>query len=427
VLKKLQAVALATAGFSVLAACSSGGGNSSAGQKINTSEDIKGQTITVLMPPWADLPQSLLDDFTKQTGVKVKYTVAQWDAIRDKISVAGAAQSQLADVVEFDWSWTGMYGQAGWFVPLEKNLDTSDMSNNEAFSINGHMYGACYNNDFRSFQYNQKMFQQAGISSPPKTFDEVVQDAKILKAKGVSKYPLAFPLQSEETTSMTWYLMVLAMGGQLFDDKGAPAFEDPSSPGYKALQFYMDGLKNGLINPADTSMSDTQEGDAWRAGGAAITYAAPGDFVSNDDPSMSKVVGQVKPMLVPGTDGPGASYGLPEGLGVMSTSEHKAAALAFINWWEQPSTLQKIYDKIGLLPCRKPVFESLVKDGKLNGGDVLLKQQDYVKPLFPNGAPPWYGKFSTNVSSLINAAAKGDMSVDEAIHQMADTARQLTQ
>jgi multiple sugar transport system substrate-binding protein len=174
-------------------------------------------------------------------------------------------------------------------------------------------------------------------------------------------------------------------------------------------------------------MSDAQEGDNWRAGGAAITYAAPGDFVSNDDPSMSKVVGQVKPMLVPGTDGPGASYGLPEGLGVLNTSDHKAAAIAFIKWWEQPSTLQTIYDKIGLLPCRKPVFESLVKDGKLNGGNVLLKQLDYVKPLFPNGAPAWYGKFSTNVSSLINAAAKGDMSVDEAIHQMADTARQLTQ
>jgi hypothetical protein len=35
------------------------------------SPDISGQTIDVLMPPWAALPQSLLDDFTAKTGVKV--------------------------------------------------------------------------------------------------------------------------------------------------------------------------------------------------------------------------------------------------------------------------------------------------------------------------------------------------------------------
>jgi hypothetical protein len=30
--------------------------------------DISGQTIDVLMPPWAALPQSLLDDFTAKTA-----------------------------------------------------------------------------------------------------------------------------------------------------------------------------------------------------------------------------------------------------------------------------------------------------------------------------------------------------------------------
>ena len=378
------------------------------------------------MPPWANVPQAMLDAFTAKTGVNVTYTIAEWDAIRDKIAVAGAANSELADVTEFDWSWTGQYGRAGWFEPLENLMDTSDMTNNEAFTLDGHLYGACYNNDFRLFQYNQKMFQVAGISEPPKTFDEVLQDARTIKSKGIVKYPILLPLESAESTSMTWYLIVLAMGGQLVDANGQPQFEDPSSGGYKALQFYADALKEGLIDPAMTAMSNDQQGDYWRAGNAAINYAAPGDLVANDDPAQSKIVGQVKAMLVPGVDGPGPSYGQPEGLGIMSNSTHKDAALAFINWWEQPDTLVGIYDSIGLLPCRPSVFQTLVSDNKLAGGDVLVQEQAYVAPLFPNGAPEWYSKFSTEVSSLINAMAKGNMTVDQAIKQMADTMRSLS-
>jgi multiple sugar transport system substrate-binding protein len=388
--------------------------------------DISGQTIDVLMPPWANISQDLLDAFTQQTGVTVNYTIAEWDAIRDKIAVAGAANSHLADVAEFDWSWTGQYGKAGWFEPLNGIFDATDMSNNDAFSLNGNLYGACYNNDFRLYQYNAKMFEAAGISGPPATFDELLTDARTLKSKGVVEYPLLLPLESEESTSMTWYLNVLAFGGQIVDANGQPQFEDPSSGGYQSLAFYISALNEGLIDPAMESMSNEQQGEYWRAGHAAITYAAPGDFVSNEDPSQSQIVGQVKAMLVPGVSGPGPSYGQPEAIGIMSNTEHKDAALAFVSWWEQPDTLLKIYDEIGLLPCRPSVFKSLVDDGKLLGGDVLLNELNYVSPLFPSGAPEWYSAFSTEVSSDINAAAKGNMTVDQAIKAMADKMRSLS-
>jgi multiple sugar transport system substrate-binding protein len=397
------------------------------GQSASAGPDISGQTINVLMPPWANLPQELLDEFTAETGVKLNYTVAEWDAIRDKIAVAGAAGSELADVTEFDWSWTGQYGRTGWFEPLEGRIDTSDMVNNGAFTLGDHLYGACYNNDYRIYLYNAKMFADAGIAEPPKTFDELLADAKTLKEKGIVEYPLLFPLRAGEDTSMTWYLNVLAQGGQLVDANGQPQFEDPSSGGYKALKFYIDALAAGLIDPAVTAFSSNgQLLDYFLAGKSAITYGAPSDLVAAEDPAASKVVGQIKPMLVPGVSGPGPSYGQPEALGVMSNSQHKDAALAFIDWWEKPETLLKIYDAAGLLPCRQGVLSTLQQEGKLAGGDVLVEELKYVAPLFPGGAPTWYSQFSTEASSLINSAAKGDITVDDAIKQMADTMRSLS-
>ncbi len=130
-------------------------------------------------------------------------------------------------------------------------------------------------------------------------------------------------------------------------------------------------------------------------------------------------------MLVPGLSGPGATFGLPEGLGVMTTSTHQDAALAFLDWWEQPDTLLAIQKATGLLPCSTDAVKTLVDQGKLAGGDAINQELQHVAPLFPQGAPPWYGDFSTKAAALINAAASGGMSVQDALNQLAQEAQKL--
>ena len=51
--------------------------------------------------------------------------------------------------------------------------------------------------------------------------------------------------------------------------------------------------------------------------------------------------------------GPGGSFGLPEGLSIPVTAKHKAAAAAFIEWWEQPKNAIAIYKTQGSLPVRR--------------------------------------------------------------------------
>ncbi len=300
------------------------------------SADISGQTIDVLMPPWADLPQALLYDFTAKTGVKVNYTVAEWDAIRDKIAVAGAANSKLADVTEFDWSWTGQYGKAGWFEPLEDKIDTSDLTNNDAFTLVGHLYGACYNNDFRLFQYNKKMFDEAGITSPPAIYDELLGDARTLKSKGIVEYPLLFPLQS----------------GRFHLDDVLPQPPGPRRPAPgRGRQAGLRGSKLGwiqgprVLHPGTAGRPDRSRDDlnGERRAGRLLAcrqgcghLRAPGDLVNNEDPQQSKVVGQVQPMLVPGLPGPGPSYGQPEAIGIMSNSSTRTPRSRSSNGGSRP-------------------------------------------------------------------------------------------
>src|SRR5690349_16311322 len=422
-------IGLATAALTLAAACGGSDSGSSGGAGGASSESIRGQTITVLVP--YAMPQSLLDRFTAQTGVKVNYVRTGWDATHNKLLVANQAKSYIADVAEFDWSFTGQFAGAQWVEPLEGLVDAKTLadlkSTDAAFMSGGKTYAACYSNDFRVSMYNTAMFKKAGIDKFPATFDELATDVQKLKASGV-QYPLSIPMAATEGGVTPWYLLTLAMGGQLFDENNKPIFSSPDSEGYKALQWEVDAVKNGWVSPGAVSMDDSVAFNKFTAGENAIVLATgPGNMPTANDPSQSSIAGKAALGLVPGNDGPGGSFGLPEGLSIPVTAKHKAAAAAFIEWWERPENAIAIYKTQGSLPCGASTIKQLAASGELQGGSVLNQELTHVGPLFPQGAPIWYSQFSSDAQGLLNAAVKGQMSVSDALNQLADKAAARTQ
>ena len=53
---------------------------------------------------------------------------------------------------------------------------------------------------------------------------------------------------------------------------------------------------------------------------------------------------------------------------------------------------------------------------------MLAQELTHVQPLFPQGAPVWYSEFSSDAQGLLNAAFKGQMSVGDALSQLASKA-----
>jgi multiple sugar transport system substrate-binding protein len=410
----------AMAGLTVLAVAGSSGAASK-----RPAENIRGQTINVLVP--YRIPPEVISSFTKATGVKVNYVVTGWDATHSKLVVANTARTYIADVAEFDWSFTGQFAGAKWVEPLDgllpKPLLSDLASTDAAFKAGGKTYAACFSNDFRISIYNKKMFAKAGITAFPKTLTALGQAAAKLKASGV-QYPLSIPMGATEGGVTPWYLLTLANGGQLFDSSFNPNFQKPGSAGFKALQWEALAVKKGWVSPGAVSLDDAAAFDKFTAGQTAIVLATgPGNLVTANDPKESSIAGQAAAALVPGVTGPGASFGLPEGLSIPVTAKHKAAAAAFIEWWQKPANAISIYNKEGNLPCGSSVIKQLAAKGKLAGGNVLANELKLVKPLFPQGAPVWYSQFSSDAQGLLNAAVKGQMSVPDALSQLAAKAK----
>ena len=394
------------------------------------AKPLAGKSITVLLPS----PQAanIAADFEKATGIHVDMQTLSWDDIRPKLVTALIAGTAPADVTEFDWSWTGQFNAAGWYLPLQDTIDkdtVADIGVAKIFTVDGNLLGVPYTNDFRVMLVNKKQFADAGITKMPTTLDELVADAKQIKAKGDVKYPIGLPLSPTEGASTSWYLLTKAFGGDLFDKDFKPLFLTPDSAGYKAMALEAQLLKDGLVDPASTGLKDSEINDTMFAKGltSIMISGEPGRLGQMNDPAQSSVAGQVIAIVVPTASGVTRSYGLPEALGIPKVSQNQEAAIAFVKWFTSKEFQIQNYAN-GVLPTRTSALSDLNTAGKLQSGDALVAQSKVVEPLFAQGTPTWYPQFSSAVNTAINGVAKGQITVDQAMQNIANaTQKAMTQ
>lgn len=382
--------------------------------------------LSVLLPPWGTLPKELTDKFAADQGVALDAETLGWDDILTKIVTSSVAGAAPADATEVDWSWVGRFGAANWYVPLEDKIDpqiVADIPTASIFRYSGHLQGVTYSNDFRVLIYNKAHLAKVNIAAAPKTPDELIADAKAVKAAKVAEFPIGLPLSATEGTSTAWYLLTKVFGGDLFDKDFKPLFTDPSSAGYRALNFEITALKSGLIDPAATGLKDVDVQELFKGGKITFDVAGwAGNMAVYGDATKSQVASDVAAALMPSTVGKARTLGLPEAVGIPVKAGNSRSAAAFIAWLTKPENEIVLYDQLGDMPARLSVLKQLNDSGKLKDGNVLLAQAALVEPLFAQGTPGWYPVFSTAASSIINQAAKGQVTVDQAVAEIAKAA-----
>lgn len=424
---------LATAAL-VLSACSGGGSTPNESMKaspgaVNTA--YKGTTINVMLPPWGAWPKADLQKFTAETGIQVKMNTLAWDSIHDKVVTSEAGGQAPADVVEMDWTWVSQFGAAGWFADLNKYLSPSEVKNSigaNLFVSKGKQIGLPYSLDFRGSLVNMTMFKKAGIDSPPTTWAEVVQDSAKLQQSGIA-HPVGLPLKILEGTSTPWYALVRGSNGQILDSSGDPqmAGGDQSA---KALDLIHTLYAKGYVDPGSIGLSDQQVGDNFNAGKSAMIIAAgPGGPAQAKDPKVSSVShDDIEFVHLPGMqNATGPVVGLEEALAIPENSKQKGAAAMFISWWMKTPQLLSAYSApdMGLLPTTQAGLQELDKQGKLLSSKAILEMVPQIQPIFPGGAPTWYGKFSASAAQVIQAVALGKETPSQGVTKLTATAKSL--
>ena len=434
--KRAAAIALSAGLVTLAAACGSSSPSAAgSGSSSGSSDSI---TVAVAYPA---PPAALLDQFTKQTGIKVNWVNIGWDNLQTKIAAAAAANTYFADAADVDWSKVGEYQKTGWFYPLNQYISpaslSSDMPQLKTFESNGQLVGMPFDSSFLVTTVNQKDFAKAGITTMPTTLSAWTADLKqVGKANGMAN-PLDIQFAAAEGLSTCWYQMTAAFGGSVLTAQDDPAFTSPSSPGYQAMSWMVNAYKSGLVPAANINTTDyqgfTTEMAKNRVAAAMCDYSGSVASIYNV-PSSSSVVNDVEYIPTPGATGAGQNVANPDGIGIPKTARNVAGAVKFIQWFTQTENqalwagLKGSSDVVSTfpMPARLTSFDLMIKANDVEQAaplDAILKA--HAQAPFPNGAPPWYVQFSAAVQTNIHEAAAGQETVAQAVSAIASQVSSL--
>ena len=147
-------------------------------------------------------------------NVTIKLTVLENEAFKTKLSTTAAA-----DYPDLFQSWGGgimaAQADAGLLKDITADIaDWKDTINPGAMSIydyNGKQYGVPWDMGMIGFWYNKALFEQAGITAPPATWDEYLAAVEKLRAAGID--PLAIAGKDKWPSMHLWTYLVLRNGG----------------------------------------------------------------------------------------------------------------------------------------------------------------------------------------------------------------------
>lgn len=157
-----------------------------------------------------DALDALAAKYEKETGVKVKFELfSPSDAYSQKV-VAAAQAHVLPDIYGIldKKSIIASFIKAGYVADLtpafqandgaweksmfEKALASNRFEEGNVDGVTPGIYGVPLDVTNIQMLYNKKLLQKAGISAPPKTFDEFIADIEILKRTGVPAFVSGF-------------------------------------------------------------------------------------------------------------------------------------------------------------------------------------------------------------------------------------------
>ncbi|MEA3146829.1 MAG: multiple sugar transport system substrate-binding protein [Verrucomicrobiota bacterium] len=148
------------------------------GTVVPSRAQSAGKSITVGMEagsPYEKFYKALAPQFTAQTGISVNILGVPHDSMHQQFLLDGLAGTGSYDVYEADQPWVPEFAQRKFIVNLnDKIKDRQDFVGNtlETVSYKGNIYALPFIVHNIVMYYRTDLFEQAGISAPPATWDE---------------------------------------------------------------------------------------------------------------------------------------------------------------------------------------------------------------------------------------------------------------
>jgi multiple sugar transport system substrate-binding protein len=398
----------------LLAACGSddkGGGGGSGGGSVDTGatdgakvidlkteEGAKGDvTYCTGKDTSGDLIAGIKTFNEKNPGITAKLLEfpTSADAQRAQFTQRQKAKSGDCDVFEEDVVWTAEFASQKWLLDLtpyiEKRKAEFVPSTLESVHFEDKYWGAPRSTDAGFLYYRTDQ-----VDSVPATWQEVYDQAS--KADGI-----VYQGASYEGLTVNFLELAFAAGGKVLSDDGKKS-EIDSPANLKALQFMVDGIKNGAAPKAVATYMEQEANDSFQAGRATFMRQWPYAYAL-DNAKGSKVKDKFKVVPYPEFEG-GGKAGILGGhnMVVSAYSKNPGAALKLIDYFTGPEVMKLAATKYSKAPTLVATYEDADVKKALPFLDELKAQVEQSKS---RPVSPVYTQISQAIYKNVNEALSG--------------------
>jgi multiple sugar transport system substrate-binding protein len=422
-----------------LAAC---GSSTSTSGAASSSKSNVGVTLTY----WASNQGSSLDNdkqvltpelnkFTKATGIKVNLQVIPWTNLLNQV-MAATTSGKGPDVVNIGNTWSSSIQATGAFMPWDSAALTTVGGKSRflagsmaATGVAGQapvalpLYSLAY-----ALYYNKKQFAAAGISGPPKTWDQFVADGK--KLTTAAHWALSLEGGSKTENIHNAFTFSQQQGGSFFDSSGKPTFNTPQN--VAAIKQYLDFMQTDkIVNPSDAQYSNGTEALKDFATGTTSMVFWQATQGSLNKLGMNPNDIGVAPLPLPAAPPVGGksvtSMVAGINLGIFKNTANQSAAIQFVKFMTSTPEQQVLNNAYGSLPSVTAAYS----DPAFQTPNVKVFQQILSTTAEPMPQVAAENQFETLVGTAMtglfaNAATGKPVTSDQIATALAAAQQQVT-
>ncbi|MBI5160277.1 MAG: extracellular solute-binding protein [Micrococcales bacterium] len=325
----------------------------------------------------------IIDEFNaSQSKVTVKYSVKTWQVIGDSLLPALAAK-KAPQIVALPAEQLPVYAGKNAFADLGDYYSSSSAAKSikpEAVTmeeVGGKKYGVPTGFVPLSVVYNKKMFDAAGITSFPKTWDEWLAAAKKLtvdeNGDGTpEQYGLALP-DRQTVGNGVWASLFYGNGGAI--EKNGKAVLD-SAANVETLTYWANAVTKDKISP--TGLDGIKSDNLFASGKAAMEVGGPWMVAvaagNKIDAGMAAIPAGPKAQAA-------SAIGVSMGITSTATAAEKKAAETFFDYFYSKKVAAEWSLGSGWPPLTTNVAESAVSSNPTVA--TLTALADRARPLLP--------------------------------------------
>ena len=381
------------------------------------------EPVSILMPaPFADATAELVETFNREhPGIALSVTRGplETEAVSDLAISSLLLGNSPYDVLLMDVTWTPKYAKAGWLEPLEAWLG--------ADALEDLAPGAELGNAFDGHLWRFPLVADMGLlfwrtdlmEAPPRTPAELEAISRSLQQEGRVRWGYVWEGRQYEGLSCTYLEVLRGFGGRWLRD-GSPDLN--SKAAIAASQWLRHLVDVGITPPAVANMAEPEALQTFETGDAAFMRNWPYAWAELNK-NGSLLAGKVGiTTMVSEPQEPHVATQGSWGLSVLSSSQHKQAAVEALQFLTSTAAQKQLNLNWGYTPTRLSVFED---PELIRANPVLPELQAALAAAVLRPVTPIYAQLSDLLYREVNTVITGEVAAAPAMETLQRNSIQL--